>query len=167
MSLLSPRKLYVTQEEFQSLSAIGQDQAIGRIDDSQFAQLVHDLLGINYDTLTSHRWEVVVVEKVTRRCGRNWATRGTIKDRMARNNRERVSDAKRRALESLKNVKLDIDWGRVRQAQERGKRGTMQPGDQELCAEAFKADPERYRKQGDEVRQEVTEEMQMFGRRKP
>lgn len=102
MSLLSPRKLYVTQEEHQSLVAIGQDQAIGRIDDQQFVQLVHDLLGISYSTLLRHRWDVVVVEKVDKRCGRNWATRGTIRDRMDRNNMEKVSDAKRRALESLK-----------------------------------------------------------------
>jgi len=102
MGLLSPRKLYVTQEEHRSLAAIGQDQAIGRIDEQQFVQLVHDLLGINYDTLLRHRWEVVVVEKVVKRCGRNWATRGTIKDRMARNNKEKVADAKRRATESLK-----------------------------------------------------------------
>jgi len=102
MSLLSPRKLYVTQEEFVSLSAIGQDQAIKRIDDEQFVQLVHDLLSINYNTLLHHRWEVVVVEKVVKRCGRDWTPRRSIKDRMDRNNRERVADAKRRAIESLK-----------------------------------------------------------------
>lgn len=55
----------------------------------------------------------------------------------------------------------NIDWYRVKEAQRRGKRGTMQPGDQELCEEAFKADPERYRKQGKEVRIEVTEEMRI------
>lgn len=100
---LSWRKLYVTQEEFQSLSAIGQDLDS---DDRQFLQLVQNLLGVNCDTLTSHRWSIVVVEKVVQRCGRNWATRGTIKDRMARNHRERVSDVQRRAVESLK-VKLE------------------------------------------------------------
>ena len=62
---------------------------------------------------------------------------------------------------------MSIDWARVKEAQRRGKRGTMQPGDQELCEEAFKADPGRYGLQGEEVRKEVVEEMQsMFGGRK-
>jgi len=42
------------------------------------------------------------VEKVVKRCGRDWTPRRSIKDRMDRNNRERVADAKRRAIESLK-----------------------------------------------------------------
>jgi hypothetical protein len=61
----------------------------------------------------------------------------------------------------------DIDWFKVREARRRGKKGVMQPGDQELVEAAMKADPERYAKMSREVVQEVTEEMQsMFGRRK-
>ena len=63
---------------------------------------------------------------------------------------------------------MGIDWHRVREARRRGKKGVMQPGDQELCEAAMKADPERYAKLSREVVQEVTEEMQsMFGGRKP
>jgi hypothetical protein len=62
---------------------------------------------------------------------------------------------------------MSIDWYKVREARRRGKMGIMQPGDQELCEAAIKADPERYAKMSREVVQEVTEEMQsMFGRRK-
>jgi len=58
--------------------------------------------------------------------------------------------------------KKNIDWHRVKEAQRRGKKGIMQPGDQEMCEEAFKADPERYGKQGEEVRIEILEEAEMM-----
>jgi hypothetical protein len=36
---------------------------------------------------------------------------------------------------------MSIDWYKVREARRRGKMGIMQPGDQELCEAAIKADP--------------------------
>ena len=53
-----------------------------------------------------------------------------------------------------------IDWPKVRAAQKRGKYGRPSPGDQELCAWAFRVDPERYRAQSAEVRSEVHREIQ-------
>ena len=59
---------------------------------------------------------------------------------------------------------MSIDWSKVREARRRGKMGIMQPGDQELCVVAMKADKDRDRKLSAEVVQEVAEEMQsMFG----
>jgi hypothetical protein len=59
------------------------------------------------------------------------------------------------------------DWYLVREAMRRGKQGKMQPGDQELCNEAFTSDPKRYKKESAEVRAAVHNElMELFRRRK-
>jgi len=50
-------------------------------------------------------------------------------------------------------------WDKVKEAQKRIKCEKGRPGDQEMCELAFRADPDRYKKQGQEVREEVTEEM--------
>lgn len=59
----------------------------------------------------------------------------------------------------------DIDWGRVREAQKRGKYGRMVDGDMELCEEAWKADPERYAQLREGVLDEVFTEVTFGGRR--
>jgi len=53
----------------------------------------------------------------------------------------------------------DIDWDKVFDAQLRGKLGEMRPGDMKLCVKAWKSDPERYSKQSNRIRDQVTKNM--------
>jgi hypothetical protein len=59
--------------------------------------------------------------------------------------------------------KPTIDWEKVAQARRRGKMGSMQTGDMELCIRAWKDDPERYKALSDEIVEQVIKEMRMLG----
>lgn len=102
MGLTSPRKLYVTWEEFDELSKLGLQQMNGVLSESEFVKAVGELLNLGESILLRHHWEVKAVNELTQRCGRNWATRGNVRDTMDRNNKDKVEAARKRAIESLK-----------------------------------------------------------------
>lgn len=102
MGLLSPRKLYLTPEEFDTLGEMGLQQANGSLSTTEFVNAVTGLTGVGQSVLLRHRWEVVVKNEVTQRCGRNWQTRGNLKRRMEMNDKAKVAAAHERALESLR-----------------------------------------------------------------
>jgi hypothetical protein len=60
-----------------------------------------------------------------------------------------------------KKHETEIDWNKVADARRRGKKGTMRPGDQELCSKAFAADPERYKTLSHQIIDEITKEQQL------
>jgi len=102
MSLLSPRKLYVTWEEFDELSKLGLQQMNGVLSDGEFVKAVGKLLNLGESILMRHCWDIKAMDDVTQRCGRNWAVRGNLRDTMRRNDKDKVEAARKRAIESLK-----------------------------------------------------------------
>jgi hypothetical protein len=58
---------------------------------------------------------------------------------------------------------VEIDWERVELARLRGKLGTMRPGDQELCENAFRADPKRYDEISKRVLAKIDKDMKERG----
>lgn len=102
MSLLSGRKLYVTAEEHDKLAHFARQYDEGHLSEEMFLDCIDALIDVSPSVLLRHRWYVEVVQEVTRRCGRNWQTRGNLRRMMDRNDPKKVADAKRRALNSLR-----------------------------------------------------------------
>jgi len=98
MSLISSRIMYVTEAERAVLKHLSSMQ----LSDLFFIKEVSMLLGVNEDLIVRHNWKIIVVDKVKKRCGRNWQTRDTLRDKMDRNNKEKVKTARQKAIESLK-----------------------------------------------------------------
>ena len=100
-ALLSPRKLFVTQDEHKQLVQLGIYKSEEAISEDGFVDAVSELTGLNRTILLSHCWKIEVVDEVTFRCGRSWRTRGTIMDKMSGTDKSEIEDAHKRAIESL------------------------------------------------------------------